>query len=59
MKNIIKKRTKKIEFETQIQKLNLNIKEQKIFKKSFKKFLIIYVKGLKIFNIINKKYLSK
>jgi len=59
MKNIIKKRKNKIIFDKQIQKLDLNIKEQKILKKSIKKFLIVYVKGLKIFNIINKNYLSK
>ena len=55
MTNIINK----INFEKQIQKINLKIKEQKISKKSIKKNLIIYVKGLKNFNLLNKKYLSK
>jgi len=54
MKNIIKK----INFDKQIQKLNLNINEQKISKKSIKKILNIYIKGLKIFNLLNKKYIS-
>jgi hypothetical protein len=54
MKNIIKK----INFDKQIQKLNLNSNEQQISKKSIKKILNIYIKGLKIFNLINKKYIS-
>jgi Mitochondrial ribosomal protein (VAR1) len=59
MKDIKKKRTKKIEFETEIKDLNIKIKEQKLLQKSLKKIIIVYVKGLKIFNIINNKYYSK
>jgi hypothetical protein len=52
---------KKINKNTQYLKIkqNLNIRKQQISKNSNKKILINYIKGLKNFNLLNKKYISK
>jgi hypothetical protein len=55
MTNIIKKNN----FNKQIQNLNINIEKQKLSNNSIKKLLNIYIKGLKIFNLLNIKYISK
>lgn len=54
MKNTLKI----LDFSKQIQKLNLSIKEEKIFNKSQKNKLFIYVKGLKIFYNLNLQFIS-
>jgi hypothetical protein len=54
----MKNTPKIINFSKQIQKLNLNINEQKMFNKSQKKNLFIYVKGLKIFYYLNLQFIS-
>jgi Mitochondrial ribosomal protein (VAR1) len=55
----MKNTPKNLNFSKQIQKLNLSIKEQKMFNKSQKKNLFIYVKGLKIFYYLNLQFISK
>jgi hypothetical protein len=53
----MKNTKKKLKYDKQ--KLNLKFRKQEVSKNSTKKILIIYVKGLKIFNLLNKNYISK